>query len=63
MLTTEWAKYTVTAAIGVLAGLAATFANITISSQSRVAAIESHVLHLDKTLARIEGKIDAQAKK
>jgi hypothetical protein len=54
----SWPKYTITAMLGVIAGVAGMFGNITITSQSRVAALEVRAAELSDTMRRIENKID-----
>lgn len=53
-----WPKYTITALLGVIAGIASVFGNITITSQSRIAALEVRAAEQVETMRRIELKID-----
>jgi len=58
MDTGSWPKYTITAMLGVIVGISSVFGNITITSQSRVAALEVRALEAAEAMRRIESKID-----
>lgn len=57
-MNTDWPKYTITAMMGVIVGLASVFGNITITSQSRIAALEVQSATQIEALRRIEHKLD-----
>jgi hypothetical protein len=59
MLSDAVIKYSLTALAGAVIGMIGTFGKMTISNNSRVAAIEVTLAVTTETLRRIEGKIDA----
>ncbi len=57
-----WPRYTLTAFAGLVAGLMATYSSITISNQSRIAAVEAISQQNQDSLRRIETKLDKLTK-
>jgi hypothetical protein len=53
-----WPKYTITALLGIVVGIGGAFGNITITSQSRIAALEFRAAETAATVRRIEDKLD-----
>lgn len=54
----SWPRYTLTGFIGLVAGLMTTYTSMTISNQSRIAALEAISQANTETLRRIEAKLD-----
>ncbi len=54
----NWRRYTMTAIVGLIAGIVTTFTGMTISNTSRIAAMENEQQNIRNTLTRIENKLD-----
>lgn len=54
----NWQKYTITAILGIIAGVMTTFTHTTIDNTSRIAALEATSQLTISSLGRIEAKLD-----
>lgn len=57
-MTETWQKYTITALLGCVAGLAAVYGNTTINNAYRLSSVEAYQASTVESLRRIELKVD-----